>query len=1030
MSAATCPQCGTALRAAASGLCPACLLNLGLQSQSLAAASAGGTPSAAALAETLAQTSAPSTRIVERRLPEPGEQFGGYQIVRTLGKGGMGAVFEADQLETGRRVALKVLKHSLDSPDARARFLREGRLAASINHPHSVYVFGTEEIDGTPAIVMELVSGGTLQEFVKRDGPLPIGKAVDVTLQIIAGLEAAQKLGVLHRDIKPANCFVDADGSVKVGDFGLSISTGPRANADVTKTGVFLGTPAFSSPEQLRGDELNVRSDMYAVGVTLYYLLTGKTPFEADNLVKLLATVLERTPESPKNVRPEISQGLANVVLRCLQKQPGDRYKDYATLRTALQPFASEAPTAATLGLRYIAAVVDGFLLFPLILLIQFLIFRDIDWLSSAERNGGWWAVAIWSLDMGVRVGYFTLLEGLLGWSLGKHICRLKVVGRDRMPPGILLAFARAFLLLALLKSPAVLAYLFGPTGASWPLQVAAYSTWLLMLAMFTSARRANGYSGWHDLLTGTSVISTAAAGARLPIDTPDDLSEAAPNAPRIGPYHVLRPLSAGPKPEWTLAYDTRLLRRVWVRQVPAGTPEVAPAQRNLARVGRLRWLNSCRSDAENWDAYEALSGKPLVELCAQKQSWQAVRYWLLDLAEELKLAAKAGTLPEVLALDRVWITADGAAKLLDFPAPGIEMTTAEKSASPVEETSRGTLFLEEVATAALEGQPTSSEIHAPPQVPLPLHARQLLTSLPRTDLDGFLAPLRETVRQPAAVTRERRFLFLMACCLPAVFFAAMGFLGTVMIKEWRQKHPLIQPLSEHLSHLYAVELSMDYLSPAARQKNQDQADCLEVIIAYRFGDTIRDPQEWNSGYGRTIPWQQRLRGEQIVKKYPTVTQEDYDAAEANLKLVSPLVIGAVSNKASEVFLQYFMLIAVLMWLGWACFLSVAAAIVCRRGLLLRLFGIELVTASGVPASRLRLLGRSVFTWSPFFLLALVPAFILPALQAAGGEDNARPLYFIMFLYCHAWLALAVWSALRPGRGLADAICGTWPVPR
>ena len=152
-------------------------------------------------------------------------------------------------------------------------------MAASINHPNSVYVFGTEELGGTPAIAMDLVRGGTLQDRVRSEGRLSISTAVDSILQIIAGLEAAQSIGILHRDIKPSNCFLSNDGTTKIGDFGLSISTAVRTEPALTVTGAFLGTPAFCSPEQLRGDELNARSDLYSVGATLFYLLTGRTPF-------------------------------------------------------------------------------------------------------------------------------------------------------------------------------------------------------------------------------------------------------------------------------------------------------------------------------------------------------------------------------------------------------------------------------------------------------------------------------------------------------------------------------------------------------------------------------------------------------------------------------------------------------------------------------------------------------------------------------------------------------------------------------
>jgi serine/threonine protein kinase len=256
----------------------------------------------------------------------------------------MGVVYEAEEIESGRRVALKALGQALDSPEARQRFLREGLLAASINHPNVVYVFGTEEIDGQPVIVMELVGGGTLQDRVRPGRPMAVTEAVDAILQVIAGLEAAAVKGVLHRDIKPSNCFVETDGTIKVGDFGLSIPIDPEGSTRLTLTGSFMGTPAYSAPEQLRGDEFTLQGDIYAVGVTLYYLLTAKTPFEGENLVRMLATVLERPATSPAQLRPELPGGLCRAVLNCLEKQPARRFASYAELRKALLPYRSQAP--------------------------------------------------------------------------------------------------------------------------------------------------------------------------------------------------------------------------------------------------------------------------------------------------------------------------------------------------------------------------------------------------------------------------------------------------------------------------------------------------------------------------------------------------------------------------------------------------------------------------------------------------------------------------------------------------------------
>jgi uncharacterized RDD family membrane protein YckC len=365
--------------------------------------------------------------------PLPGTTFGGYRIIRLLGEGGMGAAYEAEDLENGRRVALKVLRHAPESPTARQRFLREGRLAASVNHPNTVYIFGSEEIEGAPVITMEYVSGGTLSERVKRQGPMPVNEAVDAILQIIAGLEAAGDKGVLHRDVKPSNCFVEADGTVKVGDFGLSISTLARDQTALTMAGSIMGTPEYASPEQLRGDELDTRSDIYSVGVTLYFLLAGKTPFHAESMVALIATVLDKPAPPPRSIRREIPKGVEQIVLRCLAKQPQQRFKNYEQLRAALLPFCSTAPTPATLGMRAVAGIIEM-----------------VFWSSLLGFYFPKVAANPYGIDANIFYAistlYYAVLEGFWGVSLGKWICRLRVIGPDRDFPGFARALARALL--------------------------------------------------------------------------------------------------------------------------------------------------------------------------------------------------------------------------------------------------------------------------------------------------------------------------------------------------------------------------------------------------------------------------------------------------------------------------------------------------------------------------------------------------------------------------------------------------------
>jgi serine/threonine protein kinase len=357
--------------------------------------------------------------------PVPGQIFGPYRIIRLLGKGGMGEVYEAEQLETGRRVALKVMNHALASEQDRKRFLREGRLAASVNHPNVVYIHGSEEIAGAPVIAMELVSDGTLKDLLKRKGPLPIGEAVEAILQMIAGLEAAQTAGVLHRDIKPANCFVAADGTVKVGDFGLSVSTLARGESLLTANGAVLGTPAYASPEQLRGEELDVRSDVYSVGATMYHILTGRTPFAAVDFVKLITEVLDKDPAAPSALRHDIPKELSRVILRCLAKDRKARIQTYEELKNALLPFAGRQTEAAAPARRFFASLIDELMAYGPSLI--FLVYWSFDPLDKLARERTLSATLTWLPFYFWYLIYYSISEGFWGAAIGKHLLGLRV---------------------------------------------------------------------------------------------------------------------------------------------------------------------------------------------------------------------------------------------------------------------------------------------------------------------------------------------------------------------------------------------------------------------------------------------------------------------------------------------------------------------------------------------------------------------------------------------------------------------------
>jgi eukaryotic-like serine/threonine-protein kinase len=1022
-----CPKCGGELPADAPGdLCPNCLLATGLKSQS------AEDPYAEYLASTAPQGDDSEGSATAVQL-EPGQQFGGYRIIRRLGRGGMGAVYEAEDLESHRRVALKILAHSFDSPDARKRFLREGRLAASINHPNSVYVYGTEEIEGTPAISMELVPGGTLERRVRHEGPLPIAEAVDAILEIVSGLEAAQSVGVLHRDVKPANCFLDPDGMVKVGDFGLSISTAPRGESNISLEGTFLGTPAYASPEQLRGDELDVRADVYSVGVTLYYLLTGRAPFENRNLVQFLATVLERPAPSPRTIRGEIPKELARIVLRCLEKQPASRYATYDELRRALLPYSSTAPTAATLGLRVVASVVDGLIWSSVVVAFCLAWFRDPAAIFFPDLSDHDILMTFPIVNGILLMLYYALPEGLWGATPGKALCRLRVVDSSKSAPGISKAFVRA-LIWILFPVTIYVPYLIyaQPTFAvgevDWVTQVMAWSYYVLLVVLFSTARRRNGYAGIHDLATGLRVVARSSFQPRPVSHTQDELLPDTQSMPKIGPYYVLDHLHQGDDAESCAGYDVRLLRKVWIRRTAQSTPPVAQAIRNLARAGRVRWLGGKRDSEESWDAYEFLSGRPLAHLLDRPQPWQLVRYWLADLSEELNAALKDNSLPEILSLDRVWITSDNRAKLLDFNAPGIErpVQPVESGNDVNDDFIRARRFLNQVAMAALEAGCVSSSDADERRVaaPVPLHARAVLDQLPVCTGPALPAhAFKPMLQKVACVSRVRRVALVLGSLVLPAFFGATVVLAYLMNSQWLQQHPEVATLRHCLIKLDSLQRKK---SPSAEEM-QTQRD-LEVYIASELSDAVDDDKAMTGAAVRgVIVPQWRAIADKAVAARANVS--DTDAAEAARRLRAfldkcPSGLAAMFPNTNAPFFVFFVFFMIGVSLACVILPSLVLAFVCRGGFLIHTLGIAIVTERGVRATRLRTFWRSLISWSPLLLLPILVILLKPFIREQVSFSG------LLCLLLAALTVLVALSCLLPNRSLQDRLAGTYLVPR
>jgi serine/threonine-protein kinase len=306
----------------------------------------------------------------------PGTRLGGYEILSLIGSGGMGEVYRARDSRLNRDVAIKVLPSELAAdPDRLARFEREAKVLASLNHPNIAQIHGVDDASGTPALVMELVEGPTLADRIAK-GPIPLDEALPVAKQIAEALEAAHEQGIIHRDLKPANIKVRADGTVKVLDFGLAKALEPVVSAvgnatmsptlsmHATQAGFILGTAAYMAPEQARGKAVDKRVDIWAFGCVLYEMVTGERLFQGEDLTETLASVVKEQPDLSKAPRQ-----VQHLLRKCLEKDPKKRLRDLGDAwdllddasrqpaQPSVAPIGSWLPWAAVIAIAAAAIV-------------------------------------------------------------------------------------------------------------------------------------------------------------------------------------------------------------------------------------------------------------------------------------------------------------------------------------------------------------------------------------------------------------------------------------------------------------------------------------------------------------------------------------------------------------------------------------------------------------------------------------------------------------------------------------------------
>jgi len=376
------------------------------------------------LADTVA-SDGPTTGERVRQMDEAdallGKRLDHFVLERPLGKGGMGAVYQAHDVSLDRPVAIKMIRGSLAAPAEQGRLLREARSQARLNHPNVVHI---HYIGGRPSdsgegealfLAMELVDGETLDARLERGEKMKPEDARKAMIQIARGLRAAHKAGIIHRDIKPSNLLIDADGTVKIADFGLARSIDAAGSKSLA--GSVVGSPWYMAPEQAAGAAVDHRADMYALGATFYHLLTGAPVFDGGSSMEILA---RRMTEDAPALPARVPVALRRLLARLLERDAEARYADWSEVLEALHAASPERTARAGFWIRAAAVCIDTFIAAIWIALI------------------GWWGMV-------VHLVHVTLGHAWRGQTLAKYLVRIRVTRGDGKRVGVLRSLARVF---------------------------------------------------------------------------------------------------------------------------------------------------------------------------------------------------------------------------------------------------------------------------------------------------------------------------------------------------------------------------------------------------------------------------------------------------------------------------------------------------------------------------------------------------------------------------------------------------------
>jgi hypothetical protein len=998
--------------------------------------------------------------------------IGGYRLLRQMGEGGMGAVYEAEDVASGRRVAVKLIApDAVASRDAIERFRQEGRLASAINHPRCVFVLAADEEGGWPYIVMELMPGLNLEDVVKRDGPLPPRLAIARILDVIDGLQEVHKHGIVHRDVKPSNCFLEPNGRVKIGDFGLSKSL--TGDVHLTQPGSFLGTPMFAAPEQVRRESVDQQSDVYAVAATLYYLLTGRAPFQTNDLMATLARIAADPAPSMRKLRPDLDPGLDQVVLTGLERDRSRRWRDLGEFKEALLQFQPGRASRSILGVRFLAFLIDWLLLSiaGTILMLLFapsrgdapttILFDDFRQVSVIE----WVYWGIW-------VAYFGFLEGLWGASLGKALLGLRVrAARGTLPAKPRRVLLRTFLFCVLLdlhdffhlffqvvlwsRELTAEEFIANHPWLFWVPMLLYYPMFALGIALILLPMRArNGYRGLHEFLSGTRVVSLP---VRQPLRAlPRHALQPARVRPngcpeRLGAFVVHGALRWEEQAKVVAAQDSVLGREVWLWLRPASEAPLPESRRQLGRRCRLRWV-ACGKHAElQWDAFLAPAGAPLPDLvrAGGRLSWHEVRPILEQLAGEFSEARKEGTMPTAPKLEQVWVQPGGVVQFLDLP---VSTTTAEEEGSAAGAEQCALSFLGRVAILALEGRERRKSAGGPVAAPVPLHASRLLAWLVAApDRSGstcaeFQAALAPTRDWPTEVSRRRRAaqvavqagIALLA--LGMVFFLGAFISSFPFLRQWD---------GQSAEELWRVRLLRGALRDFSCSTFPPSfAGCLgacaqldaDLALLDEFARHQKQEQARLEASLKSAPWSIRFLvqlGESNAAWSPQREDSVSYLSSDTLRVVVTVFVRrsdeaqrSAREGPTRVETRWLLLLPLFWPAVW-----VLAALIWREGLAYHLTGVCAVGSNGRRASRLRCAWRAFVVWAPVAGLLVLSAWLelrywavwKPHAAAGWLLALSTAVWYLAVGLLPIYAGVALWS---PQRGPQDRLAGTWVVPR